>query len=65
MKKKTISIESISLDKETIARLDEVQLSAAVGAGTYSCKAAEQLEAFEDEFAADTCCKGSCGTTGC
>jgi hypothetical protein len=66
MKKKTINIESISLDKETIARLDEAQLSGAFGGArggdTYSCNAPAALE---DELELDTCCKGSCGTTGC
>lgn len=67
MKKKTILIESISLDKETIARLDENQLNGAfgglrAGGDTYSCKGDV---AFENDLELDTCCKGSCGTTGC
>ena len=58
MKKKTILIESISLDKETIARLDENQLNGAFGgAGTFSCNNAE-LE--DQELALDSCCKSSC-----
>jgi hypothetical protein len=63
MKRKIFSIETISLDKETIARLDEDQLNGAfggarAGGGSYSCAAAAL--AFEDEFELDTCCVCSC-----
>jgi hypothetical protein len=58
MKKKTIKIEQISFDKETIAHLDDAQLSNQIaGAGTMSCNAGlEELELH-------SCCMHTCTGT--
>ena len=64
MKKKTILIESISLDKETIARLDENQLNGVLGgmaAGTLSCNNAT---VENQELEIDSCCRCSCNAGG-
>ena len=63
MKKKQITLDRLTLDKETIARLNDEQLrEVAGGAGTFSCGKAE---AFDEELAGGTCCKGSCNSNPC
>ncbi|WP_020607419.1 class I lanthipeptide [Spirosoma spitsbergense] len=64
MKKKQITLERLTLDKETIARLNDEQLrEVAGGMGTFSCKSDELLE--EEALAGGTCCKASCGSNPC
>ena len=65
MKKKQIKIDRLTLDKETISRLNEDQLrDIAGGGGTYSCGRAEESEE-EEQLAAGSCCKGSCDSHPC
>lgn len=60
MKKKTIKIETITLDKETVARLDENQIDKLVGGAEYvgsmSCRA--DIE----ELVVGSCCLHTCNT---
>ncbi|UHG94934.1 class I lanthipeptide [Spirosoma oryzicola] len=62
MKKKSIKIEQLSLDKETISRLNEKQLGAVAGGQTVpqslSCNAEMEAE-LALEFP-ESCCRDSC-----
>ncbi|UHG94932.1 class I lanthipeptide [Spirosoma oryzicola] len=65
MKKKIDLIGKLSLDKETVSRLDEAQLKALVGGATVksiSCNGgAANVESDEDEtLEVESCCNNSC-----
>lgn len=57
MKKKRIKIDQLTLDKETISRLNNAQLREVDGgAGTVSCNKEEMVQ----EVALNSCCATSC-----
>lgn len=63
MKKKTIKVsKNLSLDKETIAKLNEAQLDEVAGGSvaSASCNTKQSLE--EEDLAANTC--GACSCNG-
>ncbi|UHG94931.1 class I lanthipeptide [Spirosoma oryzicola] len=67
MKKKIDLGNKLSLDKETISRLDEAQLKALVGGATVqsiSCNGGAVAENADDEevLEAGSCCDNSCNT---
>lgn len=67
MKKKTIKIESISLDKETIARLDTSKLQNLVGGGSISCNGGTEIDGDDDEkiTTINSCCNNTCTSANC
>jgi natural product precursor len=67
MKKKINLGSKLSLDKETISKLDEQQLKALAGGGSFSCNgaavAAAEGEPTDDEVLdINSCCNNSCNT---
>jgi hypothetical protein len=67
MKKKVNLGTKLALDKETISRLDEQQLKALAGGGSFSCNgaavAAAEGEPDNDEITdIHSCCNDSCNT---
>ncbi|WP_020607420.1 class I lanthipeptide [Spirosoma spitsbergense] len=61
--KKKVSLDKLSLDKETISRLDEQQLREIAGGGppnSMSCNGALAAEEEEFELAWKSCCNDSC-----
>lgn len=65
MKKKVNLGTKLALDKETISKLDEQQLKALAGGGSFSCNAAVAAEGepTDDEMTdIHSCCNDSCNT---
>jgi hypothetical protein len=63
MKKKTIKIETTSLDKETIARLNTPELQNLLGGGSYSCNGGNiEIDGNDDEqiTTIQSCCYETC-----
>ena len=63
--KKKVSLDKLSLDKETISRLDDQQLNALAGGGppnSLSCNNALASEEEDLELAWNSCCNDSCNT---
>jgi hypothetical protein len=66
MKKQIQIIQNLSLDKETIANLDENQLRDIAGGGSFSCNgAAAALEDSDEalDVSIHSCCDHSCNKT--
>jgi hypothetical protein len=60
--KKQIQIDKLSLDKETVSRLDEEQLKNFLGGGvpdSISCNKPAALEE-DEELGWNSCCNNSC-----
>lgn len=60
MKKKSIKIKSISLDKETVARLDDNQIDKFLGGAKYI--ASLSCHADMEELVVGSCCLHTCNT---
>lgn len=62
MKKQVKIAQNLSLDKETVAKLDENQLKEIAGGGSFSCNApAVGAEDDSDEVLdINSCCNASC-----
>lgn len=62
MKKQVKIAQNLSLDKETVARLDENQLKEVAGGGSFSCNApVVAAEDGSDEITdINSCCNASC-----
>ena len=62
MKKQVKIAQNLSLDKETVAKLDENQLKEIAGGGSMSCNAAAAVEEDDSDeiIGINSCCNNSC-----